>query len=81
MHETIIKTKASNMVAGDIQQALRRNSSQLPSDYECDGLDLKFNWPGGLKKNQLRQCGDLASLYFVVNNIEQKILLFCSRLQ
>ena len=36
------------------------------------------SWSGGLdlyKKNQLRQNGDLASLDFVVNDIEQRILL------
>ena len=47
-HETIIRTIASNLVAGDIPQALRQIRSQSPADYECDGLDLKFNWPGGL---------------------------------
>jgi hypothetical protein len=40
------------------------------------GFIKLVGWAGFLKKNQLRQNGDLASLDFVVNDIEQRILLF-----
>jgi len=40
------------------------------------GFIKLVGWAGFLKKNQLRQNGDLTSLDFVVNDIEQRILLF-----
>jgi hypothetical protein len=35
------------------QQALHQIRRQLPNDYECNGLDLKYNWPGGLDEKQI----------------------------
>ena len=60
------------------QQAFRLIRRQLPSICECDGLDLKFNRPGGLvkKKSVTTMWRSSKSLFCCENRTADSAILF-----
>ena len=66
----ILRTRASNLIAGDI--------TNITPIAICDGLGIWKISPVGraeiIKRNQLRQNGDLAGLDFVVNSTAYSVI-------